>query len=161
MWGNRGQTGMFRGSSSLSLDAKGRMAIPARYREALLRTGDGSLVVTIAYAGHCLWLYTVAEWEQIERKLIKLSDLNDTTYRLKHALLAPAHECEPDANGRILLPAALRDAVGIDKQVQLIGMGNKFEVWQQAAWERRFQAHLEMARDGGLEIPEELANLSL
>lgn len=152
---------MFRGSSSLSLDAKGRMAIPARYRDALQRAGGGTLVVTIAYRGHCLWLYALPEWEQIERKLIKLSDLSDTTYHLKHALLAPAHECEPDANSRILLPAPLREAVGIERQVQLIGMGNKFEVWHQAAWDRRFQEHIEKARNGGLEIPEELANLSL
>lgn len=137
------------------------MAIPTRYREVLARTGDGPLVVTLAFQGHCLLLYTLPEWEQIERRLAKLSDLNETTYRLKHVLLAQAHECEPDASGRILLPAGLRTAVGIERQVQLVGIGNKFEIWQQATWDARFQDHIDSAHDGTLEIPEELANLSL
>ncbi len=137
------------------------MAIPVRFRDALARAGDGSVVVTLAYQGHCLLLYGLPEWEQIERKLIKLSDLNDVTYRLKHVLLAQANECELDASGRILLPVSLREAVGIDRQAQLVGMGNKFEVWQQSAWTARFSEHLDQARGGNLVIPEELANLSL
>lgn len=151
---------MFRGSTHLSLDAKGRMAIPTRYRDRLLLNGSGVLVVTLAYFGHCLLLYTLEEWEQIERKLTRLSDLDEDSYRLKLTLLAHAHDCEPDGSGRILLPSGLRAAVNIDRQVQLAGLGNKFEVWQQEAWEERLRSHRDAVANGSHKIPKELTELS-
>lgn len=137
------------------------MAIPTRYRDHLIEPNSGVLVITLAYLGHCLPLYPLAEWEQIERKLVRLSDLDENSYRLKHTFLAHAHECEPDTNGRILLPGALRAAVQIDRQVQLVGMGNKFEVWPLDAWETRLQSHLQAASAGTLELPKELTTLAL
>lgn len=152
---------MLRGSASISLDAKGRMAIPARYRERLQESTGAALVLTLAFRGHCLLLYPMVEWEQIERRLVRLSDLDEAAYRLKHTLLGNAHECEPDANGRILLPTMLREVVAIDRQVQMVGLGNKFEIWSQPVWEEQLRSNLLAASQGEMVVPKELTSIAL
>ena len=82
---------MFRGVNSLSLDVKGRLAIPTRYRDGLLRQSDGRMVVTINNAERCLWLYPLADWEEIERKLVSLPRLDAAAQRLKRILIGHAN----------------------------------------------------------------------
>lgn len=150
---------MFRGLATLNLDSKGRMAIPTRYREGLLRYCNGQMVVTVDH-DHCLLLYTLPDWEEIERKLVRLPSFNKQARRLQRLLIGHATECEMDANGRILLPPALREFAGLDKNVVLIGQGNKFEVWAEEKWTARRADWLSEAEDGG-ELPDELGSLSL
>ena len=150
---------MFRGVAQINLDVKGRMAFPSRYRDKLIQSSDGQVVVTVD-RDHCLLIYPLPEWERIEQKLIRLPTLNRTARRLQRLLIGHATECQLDGNGRILLPPPLREFAGLDKKAVLIGQGNKFELWDEPAWnERRDQWLAEAAQEN--ELPEELEALSI
>lgn len=150
---------MFRGVNSLTLDGKGRLAIPTRYRETLDRDCGGRLVVTVD-RDHCLLLYPLPEWEEIERKLTRLPSLNEQARRLQRLLIGHATECDMDGNGRILLPPPLRTFANLERAVVLIGQGNKFEIWDEQQWNvRRAEWLTEAAAPGAL--PIELESLSL
>jgi len=151
---------LFRGVNTLNLDAKGRMAMPARYRERLQDCCDGQLVMTVD-RDHCLLLYPLPEWEEIERKLVKLPSLNKQARRLQRLLIGHATECELDSHGRILLPPALREFASLDKRVVLIGQGNKFELWDEPVWTERRDAWLAEGDSEAGELPAELESLSL
>lgn len=151
---------MFRGVNTVSLDAKGRMAMPSKYRERLLERADGQLVVTVD-RDHCLLLYPMPEWEEIEYKLSKLPSLNKQARRLQRLLIGHATEVELDSHGRILVPPPLREFATLEKRVVLIGQGNKFEVWNEQIWnQRRDEWIAEAAAEDG-ELPAELESLSL
>jgi MraZ protein len=151
---------MFRGLATLNLDSKGRMAIPTRYRESLARHCDGQMVVTVD-RDRCLLLYTLPDWEEIERKLVRLPSFNKQARRLQRLLIGHATECEIDGNGRILLPQPLREFAELDRTVVLIGQGNKFEVWAEAAWTARRTEWLGEGVDEDGDLPDELGSLSL
>ena len=151
---------MFRGVTILNLDAKGRMAMPSKYRERLQQQGAGQLVVTLDMSDPCLLIYPVPEWEDIERKLVRLPSLNKQAMRIKRLLLGHASEVELDSHGRILLPPALRELVKLDKRIILLGQGNKFEVWDEQTWNERREQWLDQpVTDEGLS--DELESLSL
>jgi MraZ protein len=124
---------LFRGISLLSLDGKGRLAMPVKYRQQLLDAASGQLVATVD-RDQCLLLYPLPAWEEVERQLIKLSSVNPRARALKRLLLGHAEECALDASGRILLSAPLRAFAHLDKRVALVGQGNKFEIWNELAW---------------------------
>lgn len=149
---------MFRGVNSVSLDSKGRVAIPTRYREALMAQCEGHMVLTVD-PDHCLLLYPLPAWEEIEFKLNRLPSFNAQTRRLQRLLIGHATECDMDGAGRILLSAPLRAFAALDKDIVLIGQGNKFEVWDAATWEARRNEWLLAAENG--ELPPELQSLSL
>lgn len=151
---------MFRGVNSLSLDAKGRLAIPTRYRDGLLRESDGRMVVTINNAERCLWLYPLVDWEEIERKLVELPSLDAAAQRLKRILIGHASDCDLDAAGRVLLPGPLRDFAILDKHVVMIGQGNKFEIWNEELWNERREQWLTADGDLG-PLSVEMESLSL
>ena len=151
---------MFRGVTILNLDAKGRMAVPTKYRDRLQSTAEGQLVVTLDMSDPCLLIYPVTEWEEIERKLVRLPSLNKQAARLKRLLLGHASEAQLDSHGRILLPPALRELVKLEKRIILLGQGNKFEVWDEQTWnDRRDQWLEETDSDEGLS--DDLESLSL
>ena len=125
---------MFRGVATFNLDAKGRMAVPARFRKQLDVCCEGRLVITIDHADRCLQVYPLPEWELVEQKLSALPSLNQQVRRLKRMLLGYATECEMDSHGRVLLPAKLREFAGLDKNTVMIGQGNKFELWDEQTW---------------------------
>ncbi len=151
---------MFRGVNNISLDAKGRMALPTRYRERLNERCDGQIVVTVD-RDHCLLIYPLPEWEEIERKLVRLPSLNKQARRLQRLLIGHATECQLDGNGRVLLPQPLRDFAGLQRSVVLIGQGNKFELWDEQTWNERRETWLEEDEAEGIDLPEELESLSL
>ena len=126
--------GMFRGINSVNLDAKGRIAMPSRYRDQLLKSCAGLLVVTIDINHRCLLLYPIAEWERIERKIESLPSLDSHAERVKHLLIGHANDLELDGSSRILLPQELRLYAGLEKHVCLIGQGKKLEIWNQETW---------------------------
>ena len=124
---------MFRGVANLSLDAKGRMAMPARYRDQLVACCGGKLIVTLDRDG-CLLIYPLPNWEVIENELMKLPSMNPAVRAIQRLLLGHATECELDGQGRLLIPGPLRQVAGLGRQIVLIGQGNKFELWDEAAW---------------------------
>lgn len=150
---------MFRGVNNITLDAKGRMAMPTRYRERLHERCDGQLVVTVD-RDHCLLVYPLPEWEEIERKLVRLPSLNKQARRLQRLLIGHATECQLDVNGRVLLPLPLREFASLERQAVLIGQGNKFELWDEQIWNERRDVWL-AEEDDELEMPDELESLSL
>jgi MraZ protein len=127
---------MFRGPSKVTLDAKGRLAIPSRHRERILTRADGAMVATVD-RDYCLLIYPLPEWEEIERKLVRLPSLNKDARKLQRLMLGYATELEMDNQGRILLPRELREFAGLDRQAMLIGQGNKFELWVEQRWNER------------------------
>jgi len=154
---------MFRGVNALNLDSKGRLAIPTRYREELVRMANSRVVITVnpVERDHCLLLYPLPEWEEIERKLVKLPSFNASARRLQRLLIGHATEIELDGNGRVLLPPPLREFAGLDKAVVMIGQGNKFEIWSESQWNTRRSEWLTATEAGEGELPDELGSLSL
>lgn len=134
---------MFRGITSATLDGKGRMALPARNRESVQLASDGKTVVTIDMREPCLLLYPLPEWEVVQRKLESLSNINPQARLLQRLLIGHATDLELDANGRILLPAMLRDYAQLTKKLVLVGQGNKIELWADNLWRERMQVWLE------------------
>ena len=149
---------MFRGATKVTLDAKGRLAIPTRYRERIAARCDGQLVCTVD-RDYCLLLYPLPDWEEIERKLIRLPSLNKQARRLQRLMVGDASELELDGHGRILLPRELRDFAALERQAILIGQGNKFELWDEERWNEKRDSWL--SDDDELGLPSELESLSL
>lgn len=141
------------------MDVKGRLAIPKRYRDAISESCENQLVATIDIHSPCLLIYTLDEWEIIERKLMSLPNVDPKTREYQRLLLGHASEMEMDAQGRVLLPSLLRDHAGLEKEVILLGQGNKFELWSQAVWDVNRPEMLASASRG--EVSSALANLSL
>ena len=150
----------FRGINNIALDAKGRMAMPARFRERLLESCGGRLVVTVD-RDHCLLVYPLPEWEVIESKLIELPSLNKQARLLQRLLIGHATELEMDGQGRILLPAMLRDFAGLTKKAVLIGQGKKLEIWDEDIWSESQEAWVEAVQSGEGDLPAALEDLSL
>jgi MraZ protein len=134
---------MFRGISSVTMDAKGRMALPARYRDAVAVASGGRVVVTIDMRESCLLLYPLAEWEAVQAKLEGLSNINPQARLLQRLLIGHATDLELDAAGRLLLPSMLRDFGGLKKKLVLVGQGNKIELWAADHWQQRLDLWLE------------------
>ena len=133
--------------------------MPARYRESLLEGCGGRLVVTVD-RDHCLLVYPLPEWEIIESKLVDLPSLNKTARLLQRLLIGHATELEMDGQGRILLPAILRDFAGLKKKAVLIGQGKKLEIWDEDTWSESQEEWLTSVRDDD-ELPVALEELSL
>ncbi|GAB4223697.1 MAG: division/cell wall cluster transcriptional repressor MraZ [Gammaproteobacteria bacterium] len=148
---------MFRGISAVNIDAKGRFALPARYRDK----SDKNFVVTIDTEVACLLIYPLVAWEKIEEKLQALPSFNRAARRIQRLLIGHATEIELDDAGRFLLPKVLRDYAGLTKKAVLIGQGTKFELWDEATWETHRGELLDEATGEGAELPEELGSISL
>lgn len=150
---------VFRGATKVTLDAKGRLAIPTRHRERLAARCEGQLVATVD-RDYCLLIYPFPDWEEIERKLVRLPSLNKQARRLQRLMVGYATELEIDGHGRILLPKELREFAGLGRQAILIGQGNKFELWDEESWNAKRDEWLGgTEEEGGL--PAELESLSL
>lgn len=148
---------MFRGATSLNLDAKGRLAIPAKHRDALQSQGGGHLVLT-AHPHRCLLLYPQPAWEPIQAKLMGLSSFDKQSSTLQRLLVGFAEDIELDNAGRLLVSPVLREFSGLEKQAMLVGQGSHFELWSMEAW----RTQLEQAMGGGdMQLPAELEGFSL
>jgi len=156
---------VFRGVSTINLDVKGRLAVPTRYRAELQESCEHQMVVTIAVdelcVGEpgCLWLYPLPEWEKLELTISKLPSLNKLALKLRRFLIGNATECEMDAQGRLLLPEKLRKFAGMEKHIVLVGQLNKFEIWNESAWNEK-ESELMSADDVSASDLEELRALS-
>jgi len=155
-----GEAAVFRGVQHINMDAKGRLAVPARQREPLLAVSDGQVVITIDTQSTCLVIYPLPEWERIEGEIQELPALNPAVKRFQRLMLGYATDLELDSNGRLLLPQPLRDYAQLDKKLVLVGQGNKFELWSESQWLSECDRAL---RDSGpeAELPDELMSLKL
>jgi len=148
---------VFRGVTELALDAKGRFAVPARHRDAIVAESGSHLVLT-ADPSRCLLLYPLAAWEPIQARLMALSSFDERLRQLQRLIVGHADDVEIDAAGRILVPPALRRYASLDKRIVLVGQGRKFELWNDAAWAARTAQAI--AFDGGA-MPPGLDGFSL
>jgi MraZ protein len=151
---------MFRGANKITLDAKGRVAIPTRYRERLSERCEGRLVVTVD-RDYCLLLYPLPDWEDLERRLMRLPSFNRQVRRLQRLMVGYASELELDGHGRVLLPRELREYAGLDRQAILIGQGSKFELWDESRWNDKRDQWLDAEAADEIGLPAELESLSL
>ncbi len=148
---------MFQGETAITVDDKGRLAIPTAYRELVAQSCANRLVITYnPFELGCLWLFPYAEWEPVRDQVNALSKVVTAHRDLQMKLVGAATVVEPDGAARVLLPASQRATTGIEKKAVLLGMGNKFELWSE-------QAHLAKIRqvigEGG--ITSDMANLRL
>lgn len=150
---------VFRGANQVTLDAKGRMVMPTRYRDRLIERSSGRLVVTID-RDQCLLLYPLPDWDEIERKLMRLPSLNEHARRLQRLMVGHATDLELDGHGRVLLPSELRSFAGLTRDGVLLGQGNRFELWDEVRWTQKRD---EWLKDEELpaELPADLESLSL
>lgn len=148
---------MFQGASALSLDAKGRMAVPARHRDALVAAGEGRLVVT-AHPHRCLLLYPEPAWVPIRQQVLAAPGLQAEAALVRRLLVGFAEDLELDGAGRLLLSPALRQFAALDKNVWLVGQGSHFEIWSEAGWRAQQEAIFSL---GDKLLPPGLDNLAL
>lgn len=152
---------MFRGASLINLDAKGRLAIPTRYRTELLEKEQGQLICTADIRQPCLLLYPLSEWEIVEQKLLQLPNFDETGRRLQRVMLGYATECELDKTGRILLSPALRQHAALEKEIMFVGQLNKFEIWQAEKWQQQIAEDIQIGSSGTMATSDELRTLFL
>lgn len=147
---------MFFGETAINLDAKGRMAIPTRYREDLESVCENRLVLTYsAFDSGCLWLYPEPEWERVREQVMALSTFNPSHRSLQRRLVGSATKLEPDGNGRLLLPLTLRQVAGLEKRVVLMGMGARFEIWNETVLgQRRAEEEKAMQEQASVEMAQ-------
>lgn len=148
---------MFQGATSLSLDAKGRMAIPARHRDAVLKAAEGRLVLT-AHPHRCLLLYPEPDWVPIRNQILAAPSLEAQSAKLRRLLVGFAVDLEMDAAGRVLVSPELRQYAGLEKNIFLVGQGSHFEVWSEAGWKQQQE---EIFALGDKLLPPGMENLAL
>ncbi len=138
---------MFQGEYSNSMDDKGRVSIPAAFREALRRDyGDDRIVVTRTPHDPCLNAYPIRVWNRLLARLNQQQPSRELrAYR--RIVLGSAQEYTPDKQGRILIPQNLREYAGLTRAVQFAGAGEIFEIWDRATWDRQLEADLALARN--------------
>ena len=151
---------MFRGENKVTLDAKGRLAIPTRYREGIAQDAAGQMVVTVDHVERCLLLYALPDWEDIKRKLSKLPALDPRARSLQRLLIGHATDVELDSAGRVLIPPNLREYANLTRDVVLSGQGTRFEIWDEASWAAQRDASIQLHRNGEALTPE-LASILL
>lgn len=160
---------VFRGVTHVALDAKGRFAVPAKYRDALANGGGagdaaapataaaGALVLTVD-PSRCLLLYPRAAWEPIQARLMSLSSFNEPIRRLQRLLVGYAEDVDLDGVGRILVSGELRAYAGLSHRAVLVGQGNKFELWDEPRWQEQTAQTIHFAAGA---LPPELDGFSL
>ncbi|MDF1781570.1 MAG: division/cell wall cluster transcriptional repressor MraZ [Alcanivoracaceae bacterium] len=135
---------MFNGRHALNLDAKGRLAVPVRFREKLSASCGGRVVLTQHPMDNCLVVYPEPDWEKIASQVASLSDATPQERGLKRRFLGQAVEMALDGSGRILIPTELRELINLDKKTMLVGIQHRLELWAEDAWQAE-QAGLDMA----------------
>jgi len=148
---------MFQGETAITLDDKGRLALPTAYRELIATSCGNRLVFTYnPFEPGCLWLFPHTEWESVRDQVNALSSVKRVHRDLQLKLVGAAAVVEPDGNARVLVPASQRIATGIEKKAVLLGMNAKFELWSE-------QAHLNKIRQtiGEEDVSSEMLDLKL
>ena len=149
-------TKRLRGVNNVTVDAKGRVGIPSRYRQELNELCNGNLTVTANIGNKSILIYPKLHWPQVEEQLQQLPSTDINRY-MQRMMLSHATECELDNNGRILLPLSLRKDMRIKKSCVLLGLSNKFELWDQKIWDDyRDQKMKEIETEGADSVLKDL-----
>ncbi len=138
---------MFLGTYYHTIDEKGRLAIPSKFREIITGRYENRLVMTPFKS--CIFVYPLAEWEKLVEKVEQLPMFDDRKRNFRRLLYSPAIESPMDKQGRILIPQPLRNIIKLGKEVAIVGMNNMIEIWPRERWELKYQ-----------EILDELGDLS-
>ncbi len=155
--GATGPSAVFQGETAITIDDKGRLAIPTSYRDLVARECGNRLVVTYnPFEAGSLYLYPHPVWERVRDQVNALPRAKSVSRALQLKLVGAATFVEPDANARIMIPASHRSAVGIEKKAVLLGMGDKFELWSEQAHHAQIRMTL-----GDADMGEELLGLQL
>ncbi|MBN3758666.1 division/cell wall cluster transcriptional repressor MraZ [Paraburkholderia sabiae] len=141
---------MFQGASALTLDAKGRMSVPSRYRDALQGQAEGRMTIT-RHPDGCLLLFPRPEWEVFRAKIVNLP--MDAKW-FQRIFLGSAADVELDTAGRVLIAPELRQAAKLEKEVMLLGMGSRFEIWDKETYDAQEQEAMSQG------MPESLKNFT-
>jgi len=138
---------MFRGISNISIDTKGRLSMPSKYRDLIVETAAAQIVITVDHADKCLLIYPMDQWLKVEQAIMQLPNVHRRVRNMQRLILGHAAELELDTQGRVLLPAPLREYAGLDKHVVLVGQVNKFELWDAEHWQHSRDLWLQEARE--------------
>ena len=148
---------MFRGSSFHTIDVKGRIIIPARFREVINTDSPESIMVS--GMDSCLFGYTFGEWSKIENRILSLAEKSENMRRFRRVFIGGAFEVTIDKQERILIPPALRIYAKLDKEIVLVGVLDHFEIWARESWQNE---NLSMGQDlRKEEVRNEIAKLGL
>jgi MraZ protein len=148
---------MFRGTSFHTIDVKGRIIIPARFRD-IIKNGDQDGVVVTRMDG-TLFAYPFEEWRKIENRINSLAEKSDTMRRFRRVFVGGAAECACDKQDRILVPPPLRQYAGLEKDIVLVGTLDHFEIWSLEKWNLELE---EMENDRKKEdVRNEIAKLGI
>ena len=148
---------MFQGETAITIDDKGRLAVPTAYRELVAQASGNRLVLTYnPFESGCLYLYPQPVWETLRDQVNALPRIKENNRLLQFKLVGAAAFVEPDGSGRISIPASQRSAVGIDRRAVLLGMGEKFELWSEQAHHAQVRRTL-----GDADLGEDLLDLAL
>ena len=148
---------MFRGSSLHTIDSKGRIIIPARFREIIKADDNNGIMISRMDSG--LVAYTHTEWRKIETRILSLAEKSDNMRRFRRVFIGGAFECPCDKQGRILIPPMLRQYAELSREIVLVGVLDHFEIWSREKWEKE---NLHMEKDMKKEeVRNEIAKLGL
>ena len=147
---------MFQGETAVTVDDKGRLAIPTAYRDHVARGGNRLVVTYNPYESGCLWLYPESAWQVVRDQVNALPNAKRVHRNLQLKLVGAAQPVELDGSARIGIPASHRAAVGIEKKAVLLGMGNKFELWSEQAHLAQIQSSI-----GEDEVSDDMLDLRL
>jgi len=148
---------MFRGSSLHTIDSKGRIIVPARFREIIKADDNNGIMISRMDSG--LVAYTLTEWRKIETRILSLAEKSDNMRRFRRVFIGGAFECPCDKQGRILIPPMLRQYAELSREIVLVGVLDHFEIWSREKWEKE---NLHMEKDMKKEeVRNEIAKLGL
>lgn len=146
---------MFRGRFEYTIDEKGRISLPARFREVLSANYDERLILTTF--DQCLWAYPIPEWQLIEEKIAALPQFKSEVKALQRIFVSGATECVLDKQGRTIIPPVLREYAGLEKDVLFVGMTKRIEIWSKERWEDIFSKSQKLIESS----TDDLADLGL
>jgi MraZ protein len=148
---------MFRGSSFHTIDGKGRIIVPARFRDIIQASGSDALMISGMDLG--LVAYTLPEWHKIEARILSLVEKSESMRRFRRVFIGGAYECLCDKQERILIPPSLRQYAELDKEIVVVGVLDHFEIWSRETWDKE---NLKMEADMKKEdVRNEIARLGL
>ncbi|MBC8443751.1 MAG: division/cell wall cluster transcriptional repressor MraZ [Deltaproteobacteria bacterium] len=148
---------MFRGTSFHTIDSKGRIIIPSRFREVVQESGEERLM--ISRLDKSLFAYALAEWGKIESKIMSLAEKSENMRRFRRVFVGGAFDCAYDKQDRVLIPPILRQYAGIDKDIVLVGVLDHFEIWSRENWDdENATMETDMKKE---EVRNEIAKLGL
>ena len=147
---------MFRGCSFHTIDQKGRIIVPARFRDIIKANGDGVMVSTM---DRCLVAYTFEDWREIENKILSLAEKSESMRRFRRIFIGGAFQCPCDKQERILIPPTLRAYADFEREIALVGVLDHFEIWSRERWEKeQHQMETDMKKE---DVRNEIAKLGL